>query len=133
MEPVVPEEEMRVKLIVCGKSFSPKEASERTGLSLSECVDPNLDDWPNREEGRRRPPGSATVRVPEDVPWDKQLQVLGRLVGGHLSELRSCGATDMYIDRVIFNSRQGNDALTIEEIAALARLSLPLAISMYSS
>lgn len=119
-----------VKMTIWGESFSPAEAIRRTGLPLTSCDEPEAIRTRGHFKGSPRPYGAASLCVADSVAPDQRLQALRDLVLDHLGELRVCGATDMVVCMLDLNSIQGNGELSTEEIAALASLDLPLAMTI---
>jgi hypothetical protein len=114
-----------------GDTFSPSLAQERTGLLLVDANEPGEVAPSGRYEGRALRYGSAMrVLLDEDLaPGASSLAPL-RELKARLPELRALGATaSLYL--VVAYERQCDFALSPEELAELAALGLPLAVSCH--
>ncbi|AKI99159.1 hypothetical protein ATI61_106535 [Archangium gephyra] len=115
-----------------GEAFSPSLAQARTGLLLVDANEPGEVAPSGRYEGRALPYGSAMlVLLDEDLePGVSALEPLRRLKA-RLPELRSLGATGVSLYLVVAYERQCDFVLAPEELAELAALGLPLAVSCH--
>lgn len=115
-----------IGLVVQGRGFSPTAAASATGLAMVDTDEPGELAGAGRHAGQQRTGGRAVIRSP-----DATAVGLAELVEAHLGTLRRLGATEMHVEYVDLASAQGNGELSSKDIAALARLDLPLTIHLY--
>lgn len=115
-----------------GDAFSPSLALERTGLLLVDANEPGEVAPSGRYEGKPLPYGSAMlVLLDEDLePGVSALDPL-RALKARLPELRSLGASEVSLYLVVAYERRCDFVLAPEELAELAALGLPLAVSCH--
>lgn len=115
-----------------GDAFSPSVAQARTGLVLVDANEPGEVAPSGRYEGRALAYGSAMlVLLDEDLePGVSALEPL-RALKARLPELRTLGATLATLYLVVAYERRCDFVLSPEELAALAALGLPLAVSCH--
>ncbi|KFA91692.1 hypothetical protein [Archangium violaceum] len=115
-----------------GAAFSPSLAQERTGLLLVDANEPGEVAPSGRYAGKALPYGSAMlVLLDEDLePGASALEPL-RALKARLPELRSLGASEVSLYLVVAYERRCDFVLAPEELAELAVLGLPLAVSCH--
>lgn len=85
-----------------------------------------------RLKGKPIPVGSASYRVPRDIPYDRRLQHIADIFQPMLPKLREVGATDWQVWIARYYHAQCNEEFSPEELRHLLRLDCGLCYSAYS-
>lgn len=114
-----------------GETFSPAEAERRTGLSLSDTIEPGEIAPRGRYKGQRSPLGYANLYAPDEVPDDGKLAALLDTVLPHADALRQLGVEDMTVYAGYFYESQCNLTFWPDAMAKLGELGAAFWVSCY--
>ena len=124
-------DELLLSVSLVGDNFSPKEAETITGLSLRKKLEVGEISPIGRYRGKPIPYGSASLEVPDEIPYGERLMWIVNVLQENLNQLYDCGAEETHISAGYLYKDQCNFEFSKEELAALAKLNIDFAISCY--
>lgn len=124
-------QKISASILFQGEKFSPKKATEITGLNFSEMNEVGEIGKKGRYKNKPIPFGYGLLEAPATIPDDDRILWLANELSGKLEVLYGLGAGEsrMYIGYFYIN--QCNCGLTKEELAAIAKLGIDFWFSCY--
>lgn len=116
---------------ISGDKFSPAEAERRTGLHLTNKVEPGDIRSRGQHKGQPYPYGYANLVTADEIPHDNKLSNLLDVLLTHIDTLREVGAADIIVYGGYFYEDQCNLTFWPDAMEKLGRLGIPFWVSCY--
>lgn len=124
-------EELKLSVLLRGATFSPSQAEQSTGLTLSNTLEVGDTVLRGPLRGQPAPYGSGHLDVPDTIPYGARLMWLVEQLERHLSTFYALGANPTRIYAGYFYTHQCNFGFNPEELQAVAALGMDFDISCY--